>query len=287
MPQRIVVPLDGSPLAERVLSHVARLLRREDAEVVLVRAVHVAPSLAKIDITKIEAAERRAAEAHLRDTAARLASLGVRVRSLVETGPPAESILDAARRERASLIAMSTHGRTGLARWALGSVAEKVVRASDVPVLLLHSFRRDADGRPVPIGDGQVPFRRILVPLDGSANALAVMDSVEATARLCGSEVLLLAVEPEGGEEAPGPAAAQAGAQAGRLKAAGIEASPLRLRGDPATRILDAAEAERADLIAMSTHGESGVSRWALGTVTERVLRSSTTPLLVVRCPQA
>jgi nucleotide-binding universal stress UspA family protein len=276
---RILVPLDGSDRAERVLSQIARILRRQDSELLLVRSVDVPLSLARIDTAKLEAEETMEAERYLQAVGSRLSTRGVRVRSAVLKGPPALSILDAASREKATMIAMSTHGRGGLSRWILGSVSEKVIRASEVPVLLLRSFRPDLKGSPVPVGDGQVPFRRILVPFDGSEESRASLPAVEHFARLCESEVLFLTVVPE-----PGAAPSEETASlAKRANDSGIKARALSLEGDPAGRVLDVAEAEGADLIAMATHGRSGVSRWLLGSVTERVLRSSTTPLLVVR----
>lgn len=276
---RILIPLDGSERSKRVLSQVARLLRRHDAEVVLVRSVFVPPSLARIDTAKLAEEHRKEAAEDLRKTAELLNAQGARARAVVLEGPAAEAVLDAARREKATMIALSTHGRGGVSRWLLGSVAEKVLRGSELPVLLLHSFRPDSSGAPVPVGDGQIPFRRVLVPLDGSEASRAVLPGAERFARLFESELLLLTVETD---DAPG-AAEDARATAERLKKEGVKAATLHLKGDPASEILDAAEAENADLIAMATHGRSGVSRWVFGSVTERVLRESTIPLLVVR----
>jgi nucleotide-binding universal stress UspA family protein len=276
---RIVIPLDGSATAERVLSQVARLLRRHDSEVLLVRAVFVPPSMARIDTAKLEAAELKAAEGYLEGTAERLRSQGIRAKTKVVHGPTADAVLDAAHAEKGTMVALATHGRTGLSRWMLGSVAEKIVRASDLPVLLLHSFRPDEKGGPVPVGDGLTPFRRIIVPMDGSKNAEAVLAAVEPFAKLFESELLIVSVAPAGEPEA-GP---ELEATAARLSKSGLKSRVLRLEGDPAGRILDAAEAESADLIAMTTHGRSGISRWILGSVTERVLRASATPLLIVR----
>ncbi len=277
--ERIVIPLDGSATAERVLSQAARLLRRHDSEILLVRAVFVPPSLARIDTAKLQAAEVKAAEDYLEETSERLRLQGIRAKTKIVNGPAADAILDAAHAEKGTLIALATHGRTGLGRWMLGSVAEKIVRASDLPVLLLHSFRPESKGPPVPVGDGLTPFRRIVVPMDGSRNAEAILPAAEQFASLFESEVLIVHVAPAGEPEA-GP---ELEATVARLSKAGLKAKSLRLEGDPAGRILDAAESESADLIAMTTHGRSGVSRWILGSVTERVLRASTIPLLIVR----
>jgi nucleotide-binding universal stress UspA family protein len=276
---RILIPLDGSATAERVLSQVARLLRRQDAEILLVRSAYVAPSLARIDTAKLEAAERADAEAYLKAVAEQLRAEGLRAGAKVLHGSAASAVLEAARGEKASLIALSTHGRSGIGRWMLGSVAEKIVRASEVPVLLLHSFRKDERGAPQPVGDGRTPFRRIVVPMDGSRNAEAVLPAAQELAKLFEAEILLVHV----GSAGEADAAPELEATASRVNAEGIRCKVQRFEGDPAGRILDAAEAAAADLIAMTTHGRSGVNRWLLGSVTERVLRASTIPLLIVR----
>jgi nucleotide-binding universal stress UspA family protein len=274
---RVLVPLDGSERAERVLSQVARLLRREAAELILVRSVFTPPSLARIDTAALEAEHRHEAEAYLEMVRGRLAERGILARSQVPHGPAETAILETARRENVSLIAMSTHGRSGLSRWALGSVAERVVRSSKVPVLLLHSFRPDAKGQMTPMGDGLLPFRRLLVPLDGSDEAREALGAAEAFAQLFEAEIMLLHVQGTG----KGP---DLDAEAGRLRQAGLRAAVRWVDGhDVAGRILDEAEAEGADLIVMATHGRSGLSRWLMGSVAERVLRASGTPLLVVR----
>lgn len=132
MYQRVVVPLDGSTLAETVLDFILQIAGPLDLEVVLVRVV---PRFA---------AETELPEAgpYLERQAGPLAGKGVRVRTEVRRGDPAEEIVAATRDARADLIAMTTRGRGGLARLMLGSVAEAVLRTADVPVFLLRHVER-------------------------------------------------------------------------------------------------------------------------------------------------
>jgi nucleotide-binding universal stress UspA family protein len=132
-------------------------------------------------------------------------------------------------------------------------------------------------------------FRRILVPLDGSALAEAVLPQATELARLHGAEVVLLRVE-----SAPDYAVAQAAEEAqhylkgvaASLRGARVRVSTMVvLSGDAAGEILVQAELTAADLILMSTHGRSGVGRWMLGSVAEKVLRAAVTPVLLVRVP--
>ena len=299
--ERILIPLDGSPRAELILSQVGRILGREDAEILLLRVVTFLPSFESVDMTPILRAEREAAQAYLHELARRFHDSGAKVHARVEQGPPAETILDVAAREGATLIAMTTHGRGGLASWAMGSVAEKVARAADIPVLLVRSFRRGPTEDLEPAVPQELPFRRILVPVDGGPTSAAVVTPAEKLGQLYGSEALVLHVRPPyvppgailpGMEAAmpiltPAPARAEedpaTAAAAERFRHAGLRTRRMSVEGDPASSILDVAATEHVDLIAMGTHGRTGLSRWALGSVAERVLRATQVPLLLIR----
>ena len=131
-----------------------------------------------------------AAQAHLSRVRAGLLARGVDARTLLLTGDPAAVILDACQTERPSLVALSTHGRSGPARWIRGSVAERVLRACEVPLLLANP-RALADA---PASPGELRVERILVPLDGSPGAAAITPSVLELARVFQAEVILLHV---------------------------------------------------------------------------------------------
>jgi nucleotide-binding universal stress UspA family protein len=274
----ILVPLDGSPLAESVLIQVRRLLARQDAELLLLRVVTLPPSVEAEAGQPLDILWSHAVE-YLRNVSAQLAVQGLRVRCKVVEGFPANQILEIARKEKASLIAMSTHGRTGLSRWAFGSVTEKVLRASPVPVLAVPSFL-GVGGDAVPRGARELPFRKILAPISPEALTLEVLPALTDLAKLFGSSVTLLNVC--GGAECAVPLHEMRTAFE-RLRKEGIPAEPLLKQGDPAVQILETCREEGAELIAMTTHGRSGVSRWILGSVAEKVLWSSQVPMLVVR----
>ena len=276
---RILVPLDGSPTAEAVLGQVERILRRTDSEVILLRVASL-PIYPYTEIPAVLPAPRDEAELYVKQVAGRLSDRGARARGIALEGPAAATILKAAEREKATLIAMSTHGRTGFARWVFGSVTEKVLRASPVPVLILRSYEKGVRTSEAPIA-----IRKILVPVERFH--LGIVPPVKDVAQLFGSRVLFLhVVEP--GEDPAAKAKAQSEAEAaGRaLMEAEIPAVILERTGkEPAEEILQAAEEEGVGLVAISTHGRRGPTLWALGSVTEKVLRSATVPLLVVRHP--
>ncbi|MBI4566229.1 MAG: universal stress protein [Planctomycetes bacterium] len=138
MLERILIPLDGSATAEAILPQVALILKRKDSEVILARVVNV-PLSYRVDMARAIAEERLRAKSYVRDLAGKLAGDGVRARAEVLEGSAAESLLDLAERERVGLIAMTTHGRSGVSRWMLGSVTEKVLRGSQLPMLVVRN----------------------------------------------------------------------------------------------------------------------------------------------------
>ena len=141
MYQKILVPLDGSALAEAVLAH-AKALAQPDTEIALLRVamyptydyVFSSPAVAATLTEEIEDESER----YLREVAARLQAEGYKTSIAVTGGPVADAILDYADAVSADLVAMSTHGRSGVARWLIGSVADRVVRGSPAPVLLVR-----------------------------------------------------------------------------------------------------------------------------------------------------
>jgi nucleotide-binding universal stress UspA family protein len=133
--KKILVPLDGSALAEKILSRVEWLAKIHDAEVTLLR-VALTGSFPGLDPVQHQLTAVREAEAYLAKVESWLCDVGVRVNSVVRFGNDAQEIVDHARDRDFDLIAMSTHGRSGLAQFVLGSVASKIVNTATVPILL-------------------------------------------------------------------------------------------------------------------------------------------------------
>jgi nucleotide-binding universal stress UspA family protein len=276
MTDRIVVPLDGSETAESILPQVRRLVRRSGAEVILARVE--APLPAENGAALLEAA-LQAATRYLEGVQAKLEGLGLHARVVVRAGGVADGILGIVQSTGATLIAMATHGRTGLSRLLFGSVAERVLRESPVPVLLLRPFWS------YELLPGQSPeewpLRTILLPVDGSGLALCSVPAALRFAKLFDAEVVVLHVLEPG--EDPGAVRGQLDDVRERFALEGVRARTALEQGRPAEAILAAARNHRADLIALSTHGRSGLSRLAAGSVAEAVARGAKTPLLVVR----
>lgn len=272
MTERMLVPLDGSSTAEAVLPHLKRLLR-EDAEVVLVRAVPV--PLSRREIPPLRP-DDRAARAYLDRAASLLQDYGYRVRTIVAVGDPADVILEAAEKEEPTLIVMATHGATGLKRVLYGSVAEAVLRRTTIPVLIVHPFQ--PGGLLKPLRVATLPIRRILVPVDPDSFVRAALPAVGSLAERFDAMILMVhAMAPEKGGRLD-----RLRSVAGVLEARGIPVDFRFHEGDPVRAILGIAEEENVDLVAMASHGRRGLSRLLRGSVTEAVLRRSRRPLLVV-----
>ena len=216
-------------------------------------------------------------------------------------GNPAEKILRYANKNDIDFILMATHGRSGINRWAMGSVAYRVLRASKVPVWLVRA------GVPEKIIHDKLPVRKILVPLDGSKLAELVLPHVEALAKQGNAElvdVVLLrvydppvissdypSVMPLSWEEHVEHETVKCKLVAGsyladvekRLKDAGLKVRSEVLMGNAIDEIVDYANGNHFSLTVMVIYSRSGISRWAYGSVTEKVLLGVSTPVFLVR----
>jgi nucleotide-binding universal stress UspA family protein len=224
----------------------------------------------------------------------------IKVESTVLVGNPADQILEYAEKQDIGLIVMSTHGRSGIKRWAMGSVADKVIRAAKQPIALI----RAKGARPDMLVERPL-LSRIIVALDGSEESKAVIPYIEELASKLQAEVILLQViVPDyhiyatggSGYGAYDEQQLESMKKLGRayleeiitgLKQRGVSARAEILLGTAAETIINFADQIHAGLVAMTTHGRSGVSRWALGSVAERVLQAGNTPLLLVRTREA
>jgi nucleotide-binding universal stress UspA family protein len=257
-----------------------------DTEVILDRAGVKSDAL--LEELKAEADE------HLREVVRQLRERGVTARRVLQCGPAAEAIVSYSEQMEVRQIVMATHGYNGPNRWTHGSVAERVVQAASVPVLLIRVKEKE-------FGDPRQPMccRRILVPLDGSFRSERVLPVVAPMAKALDSELVLFQVPicyvsgwmmgegflPVQGvlATAEQDALVYLGEVAARLQQEGLQASIATDIGAVADSIVRYAEQNRMDLIAMSTHGRTGLRRWALGSVADRVLRAGRVPLLLVR----
>lgn len=286
--ERILVPSDGSPLAEAILPIVVKLARDQDAEVVLLRAEEVQPPPGE-EVTSAEV--RALGESRLRALASTLEGHGLkRVRWMVWSAEPVQAIRDAARAQGADLIAMATHGRGGLSRLLLGSVAAGVVQSVSVPVLLLR-------GR---LSGTTWSLRRLLVPLSGEVESETILPVAERLAGPADLGLHLLEVIeplPAAAEYFPGrdellafrrtEAERYLEKVTERLSAKGIRVTWSVRVGRAPEAIISAAAETGVDLIAMATHGRGLLGRLLFGSVADAVLRAAPVPVLLLRISES
>lgn len=274
---RILVPLDGSSLSETALPFALAMGQRLEAKLVLVRACLASASLhvGTASSMRIAAARQRVeiaeAEVDLDRVAETLRREGAEVEAHAYPGSAGYVILEQAKAQGADLIAMCTHGRSGAARFVLGSVADEVLRHAEVPLFLVPRGCR-------PWQNG---VSRVLVSLDGSPLAEEVIEPTLRLADAFQAELLLArVVEPSDDRE---KARVYLDKFAGGFTERGRHVRTQLLSGSPAAALAETARDEAVDLIAMATHGRGGVARLLLGSVATTTLLRATTPVLVVR----
>jgi nucleotide-binding universal stress UspA family protein len=283
MTSTVLVPLDGSAVGERALPYALAVARATQRALVLARVLSPSPTRG------MPLVQEPTARTELEVVAERLRGQGVEVETMVSStlfGSLAEVILELALKHGCDLIAMSTHGRGGRGRRLYGSVAEEVLSKSPIPVLLASATcdRAWPDGTHL----------RVLLPFDGSALAEQAFEPLLASTLAVASEFVVLRVAPPPGTDAAAyifedVAAEMAEAQqstelvAERLRHRGFLATTVTRVGFPGVTIAQVARDHEIDLIAMATHGRSGLARLVLGSVATETLERSTTPLLLVR----
>jgi nucleotide-binding universal stress UspA family protein len=312
MQRHILVPLDGSELAETVLPHAIALARATGSMLTVVLVVAARPAEPLIWPGNSSGAhgtpygeEAVTTHAYLEQVAARLQAAGVAVRTEVLEGDPATRILARAGwYPSTELIAMATHGRSGLDRWIVGSVAEKVLHAAPIPLLLVRGAMPNEVHAPV-------TYRTILVALDGSRFAEQALDEAKRIAAATGAAIVLMSAI-----EAPPPELMDLSdtgcAEAGiipiwtladrqaeveritrylaemdvRLRSDGLQVRRELAYGKPADAILTVAHEQQADLLVLATHGRTGMERLWLGSVALTVVHRVQRPVLLVRATE-
>jgi len=301
----ILVPLDGSLLAEQAIPIALAIAQRARSKLKLVLIheplVQMEPGPA---YTKVELAMLKADREYLRSVTTRLRErLGRSISSAVIQGiPVAQTLATYIRELAADLVVMTTHGRGGFRRAWLGSVTDRLIRTSEIPILVVRP-REGGDTKPgVESMEPGVELREILVALDGSPLAEAALEPAIALARLWDAEISLVQVVrpvvltsdpplpfPTGYSDEV-TAIRRESAQdyirdvAERVREAGVRSTGIAVIGGavPET-LIDLAAPGRVSLVAVATHGRGGLKRLVLGSVADKVVRAAEVPVLVVR----
>jgi nucleotide-binding universal stress UspA family protein len=310
MYQLILVPLDGSAFGEQALPLALSIARRAGASL---QIAHVHETLSPLFSQPIAGSENtfekeiRAQEAdYLNGTVKRLASrTKVPLVSAFLEGGIVPAILDRVSSQKVDLIVMTTHGHGPLARFWLGSAADELVRHAPVPILLVRP--QEASSASTTSSPESI-LRKFLISLDGSSLSETILEKVAPLARLMDGEVFLVRViepviignlgipEPTTGTVAPSvmekletwheqrrqEAMAYLEKIAATLRSSGVTVRTSVVSDEqPAVAILNEAKSQEADIIAIETHGRSGLSRFFLGSIADKVIRGATIPVLV------
>jgi nucleotide-binding universal stress UspA family protein len=295
MYRNVMVPVDGSSFAREAVLQGLRIASRSGATLRLVRVASAPLFVGGPDSFAVENAtlqKQRADElADLYSIAAECrAHSTVNVTASLQQGPIVDALMGYARRHRVDLIVMRSHVRKGIARAWFGSVADKLIRESGIPVLVV---RPPSVSTALESGFG---FKRILVPVDGSSLAEESLAAVVKLARIDGSEITLLRVVtpsrlPGEVESSIGPAPARDVDEAQRYlnqllvspadRSIRVTRRVIIAEDIPAT-ILYVAEMEESDLIAIATRGRGAIARATSGSVADRIMREAVVSAMVI-----
>ena len=290
MYRKILVPLDGSNAAEIVIPYVEELAAKLAAEVIVV-SVYESPD----DMSHLHRyyLQRMVDQIQSQINEFEPAKT-IKIQSEVLQGKPAQQLLRFADATNVSLIAMASYGSSGRETKLLGNIAVKVLWSTTKPVLLIRTPANE-----VALKQKRL-IKKILVPLDGSKTGETIIECAEVLAKALDAELVLLQVLeplrivagfesvalssiPQGEESIKASARAYLGNVEKPLKQKGIKTSVEIVWGSAAERIIEYTESNNIDLITISSHGRSGVGRWVLGSVTEKVLEAGDIPVLVAR----
>ena len=275
--EEIVVPLDGSQLAEVALPYAEEIAAKMRCKVILLSVLQSSEANEyqqhHIYATKMVKTTKEQVKKYLQ----KAGDEAIEVNEVTRIGNPAKGILDYVDKGPLSLIIMATHGRSGISRWAVGSVADNVVRStSRQPILLIRAKGAHPDMRAKRI------LRKALVPLDGSLGSEAVIPYVMWMAQSLQMEITLLRAVPKNNHIGT-DVEAYLQSICSRFEDKGISARYDIRVGAAADTIIDLADELSIDVVAMSTHGQTTIDLWPLGSVAQKVLLGGNTPLMLVR----
>ena len=296
---KILTPLDGSTTAEKALPYARFLAGALKLPIELLAVVDIAEMATHLSADRARHLDTiiqdivRHSEEYLKRVAGSLP--GGSTKCMVEKGRAEQVIVETAAADKGTLVAMATHGRSGINRWLLGSVAEKVLRGTSNPLLLVRATEEAKI-------EGAASFRSVVVPLDGSEVAESVLPTVAELAKSLKLEVVLFraynipynayttgegyyAMDFEEMLKAMREETVDyLEKKTEAVKKLGIDKVSYSVKeGFAADEIISLTQKTPDGLIAMCTHGRSGVKRWMLGSVTETVVRHTSDPLLVIR----
>lgn len=295
----ILVPLDRSKISEQILPYVEALAKGLAVPVKLIHVVDTKNLPESLEprlqghLDLLGQKERDRAAKYLENIRCQMEGDGVAVSAEVMIGSPDEEIASFAYTQGMGMIAMSTHGRSGPERWYMGSVADKVLESAVVPLLLYRPKEDEVSA---------VKFEKLIIPLDGSTVAEQALPTAEALAKKLDLELLIVRVlntyswvftdmSPYGAHSLPSEllktlkeaATGYLDKTVTDLQQKGFKVGSRSMLGNPGSEINELASETPGSLVVISTHGRSGVNRMVMGSVADKVVRGSGSPVLLLR----
>ena len=295
MIEHMLVPLDGSSLAECVLPHTVAVGKAYDAQVTLLRAVVREPSPGSSAVDPLSWHMRKSeARAYLDNVAERLRDVGLRVDTVLEEGKPAQRIIGYSREADVGLIVISSHGKSGLSRWNINSVVQKVILEAYAPSMIVRAYRSEPEELT------ELRYRKVLVPLDGSKRAECTLPWAKNLAAFHDSQLLLTHVvnRPEVPRRAPltdeesqlvdrltelNKDSGEAYLEDVRSRLDAEAEARLLVSDDPAMTLHQLVREEDVDLVVMAAHGYSGKPKWPYGSIALNFIAYGSRPLLMIQ----
>ena len=293
---QILLPIDGSFLAECVLPHAVAVARAFESQVTLVHVMyqpHRANSRRAVDPLNWRIGKTEA-ESYLGDQALRLQKAGLRTETQILVGSAAEQIVEFSRTHGVPLIVLSSHGRSGLSEWNVSSVVQKIILRAPTSIMIVRAYQ------PISTDVTELRYRRLLLPLDGSQRAECVLPVASSLARSHEAQILLAHVvrRPEMLRRTPATRGdielADRIVQRNRAEAIQyLHQVKSDLSGDIQARVLvsdylaatlhELVDQEQIDLVLLTAHGYSGLTKWPYGSVVSSFITYGTTSLLIVQ----
>ena len=286
--KKILVPLDGSELAEKALPYTKAIAKLKNSQV----------TLFAVSVTTPGSRRTRLLKTYMDVSANSLKTKGIKVSTAIAYGNVADEIIEYADKNKVELIVISTHGYSGIKRWMLGSVTQKVLYGTCTPVLLIKSKSPEIS---------EVKLKKILLPIDGSPFSESTFPYVEELAKKSNAEVILVEVSespvvPSYGDRPINPTWGKyrdtlwtelhqhsseylEKVKSDLLKKGlNIKSQAVKSKvGETALKIMKLANKEKVDMVVIATHGRTGISRWVYGSVANRIVQESVQPVLLIR----
>lgn len=297
MLEHILLPLDGSDLAERVLPHAVALTEAFKSKLTLLRVVYQEKDANCHSIVNPMDWQMRKteAESYLKSVQNRLQSVEIDSEIQIIEGKPAHSIIEYAKQNDVQLIVMSSHGSSGVSEWNINSTVQKVLLRALMPIMIIRAYQdvvEDLKG---------LTYKKLLLPLDGSKRAECILPLAESICAVQNSKIILAHVIEEPSLPHQTPISQESQALIDRLNAINLENAEkymaqlkkqltekdvdmiIESSKKPTISLHNIIEKEKIDLVLLSAHGYSGDNLWPYGKITLNFIAYGTTPLIIVQ----